>query len=69
MNPNDDHILVPLPPTEVAGRDASRVKYFVVQDLGVTSSPPASGTLLEQIEDPRTPNWLRQAFRASMAKR
>jgi len=64
MNPND-HILVPLSPEDVAGSERSRVKYFIVQDIGVTSSPPASGTLLAQIEDPRTPDWLRQVFSAS----
>jgi hypothetical protein len=69
MNRKDDHILVPLPPTEAAGMKPSRVKYFIVQDIGVTSSPPASGTLLEQVEDPSTPAWLRQVFGAPVAER
>ena len=42
--------------------------YYVVDDLGVSSTPVASGVLLNQIQDQSTPDWVRELLGGALPK-
>lgn len=41
---------------------AKKVKYYVVEDITLTSTPPVSGVLGSTLAEDATPDWVRKLF-------